>query len=225
MLTIVLAVAVALALVALARRQGPRALPRRARPPRSPQAPTDVRALFAAREIDGYDLTVEAIGKLHLPTGRILACDPLVFAEDPPLERSVPPGDYPVAALVARKGKEELYAALRIVFASGAPARYEPAGDYGVDAGLGCFMDAATAPLFLPLPEDDTFVDTTLLPSLARSPSFFPRANDPRNAIIVASGYGDGLYRSTWALSETGQVLWLVTDFAVVTAPGAPAAP
>jgi hypothetical protein len=37
--------------------------------------------------------------------------------------------------------------------------------------------------------------------------------------VIMHSGWGDGIYDSTWGLDADGQPVWLVTDFRVMTAP------
>jgi hypothetical protein len=44
-------------------------------------------------------ITVTPIGELELPTGQIIACDPLTTGTDwPALSRSVKPGHYPVSS-------------------------------------------------------------------------------------------------------------------------------
>ena len=102
------------------------------------------------------DVEVGAIGVLSVPTGAIVACDPLVsLRRAQPFTRTVPPGNYRVE-LAIRDG-DVLLATLVI---SEAPiARWVPAlcaGEaesddlervpgYPVDAGTGCFVDAATA--------------------------------------------------------------------------------
>src|SRR5688500_16282431 len=66
----------------------------------------NVRAAFAARAVDtprGHvECFVRHAGDLILSTGRIVACDPLVFPEAEPFTIAVPPGTYPVMLAVAR---------------------------------------------------------------------------------------------------------------------------
>ena len=91
-------------------------------------------------------------GKLRLTTGRIAAVDPLVFlGAAAPLDSAVPLGDYPV---VLRMHEGDVALALVLV-ATARPTRWAPARAagraetylYGVDAGTGCYADAATAAL------------------------------------------------------------------------------
>lgn len=99
-------------------------------------------------------------GDLVLPSGRIIACDPgwLWCKDVDPFSRTVPPGRYPVLLSVVDSGVDDGRTACAMVkFCSESPVRWEmalrPGEDlaqlrrnqffaYGVDAGLGCFVDA-----------------------------------------------------------------------------------
>jgi len=49
-----------------------------------------------------YELTMVPLGDVTLPTGRVVACDPLVdTGETPPFTVTVPPGRYPLRAWIA----------------------------------------------------------------------------------------------------------------------------
>jgi hypothetical protein len=95
-------------------------------------------------------------GDLVLPSGRIIACDPgwLWCKDVDPFTRTVPPGRYPVLLSVVDSGRT---ACAMVKFCSESPVRWEmalrPGEDlaelrrnqffgYGVDAGMGCFVDA-----------------------------------------------------------------------------------
>ena len=95
-------------------------------------------------------------GDLVLPSGRIIACDPgwLWCKDVDPFSRTVPPGRYPVLLSVVDSGRT---ACAMVKFCSESPVRWEmalrPGEDltelirnqffgYGVDAGMGCFVDA-----------------------------------------------------------------------------------
>ncbi|MEG4986373.1 DUF4241 domain-containing protein [Microcoleus sp. BR0-C5] len=95
-------------------------------------------------------------GDLVLPSGRIIACDPgwLWCKDVDPFSRTVPPGRYPVLLSVVDSGRT---ACAMVKFCSESPVRWEmalrPSEDlaelrgnqffgYGVDAGMGCFVDA-----------------------------------------------------------------------------------
>lgn len=101
------------------------------------------------------------LGDLNLPTGQIIACDPLVRLWDAiPFNRTVKRGTYPVTACIAKtEDAGDRYAFVKIEFSSERAIAWEMAlidgqdvsilkddqfFGFGVDAGLGCFCDAQT---------------------------------------------------------------------------------
>jgi hypothetical protein len=201
---------------------------RRYAPPRSPgtsapRARTDLAALFVdGVRIGDKQIRLEHVASLHLPSGRIVACDPLVPIDQRPFERAVGAGDYPVDVAIAQLADQQRVAALRVTFGPGAPVRFEPAGDYGVDAGFGCFMDHETFPLLdramTSLPRDANYYDDVLASELRDRDwvDHYPERGRPHNVVAAHSGWGDGIYSSYWGLDEHGTAVWLVTDFEVV---------
>jgi hypothetical protein len=129
----------------------------------------DYRPLFSGEPITGTeaytgDYTIERreIGSLNLPTGQIVANDPLAFWETEPLTRKVNPGTYPVSLYVAHfsKTNDQRVAYALLQFQPETPTAWELAVysgqdittlgreeyfGYGVDSGTGSFMDAAAA--------------------------------------------------------------------------------
>jgi hypothetical protein len=103
-----------------------------------------------------FPLTELAAGRIELPSGRVIACDPLVSMESArPFTRAVPEGRHPVT-LGLLEGEVAL-ASVR--FGRPTVARWEIArcaGDsdegtpgYGVDSGTGCFADAQAAAVYV----------------------------------------------------------------------------
>lgn len=116
---------------------------------------------------DGTMRVIE-VDRLVLPTGRIVACDPmnLLFSHQPAYTRSVPPGRYPVLlallnnhALPVSSPNFETVASAMLRFQDVPVQRWEmalqPGWDpgtlkpgyhfgYGVDSGKGCFIDEGT---------------------------------------------------------------------------------
>ena len=106
------------------------------------------------------------IGTVSFPSGRILACDPLIELEDrPPFMQTVPPGTYPVTICVMPSEKYgDRYACVKVTVSDAKPVRYDLAmigdedldeeledGDYFgfcVDAGMGCIADVETQKAF-----------------------------------------------------------------------------
>lgn len=177
---------------------------------------------------------VEKRADLLLPTGRIVACDPLVAPETPPFARTVPPGTYPVHVAIAMRTDDDsaaMYAAVRVTFASGTPTRWElcdtdafgGAPGFPVDAGLGCVMSAEAAELLATASAADDFYDKVLEPRLryvvngtGAWADYRPDRSRDENCVIVESGLGDGVYPCYWGLDQDGAPLWLVLDFRVV---------
>ncbi len=107
---------------------------------------------------ESLDFRTEDAGILHLATGRIAACDPLVCPNPRPFTRRVPPGDCPVDLAVAvLGGEDERIASARIRF-SGSPT-------------------VAWVALM-----DDTYRDTR-----SRA-NFTPRDRRPPNVVAFSSG-------------------------------------
>lgn len=125
-------------------------------------ATTDLASYFTEPSIHGTEVDVLPLGDLHLPTGRIVACDPMVELEDTDsFMQTAPPGTYPVEACVIPSRKwGDRYACVRVVVTDARPVRYEcgmtgkenidgpiePGSYYGfgVDAGVGCVTDVQT---------------------------------------------------------------------------------
>jgi hypothetical protein len=96
----------------------------------------------------GFELgqRCELAGSLRITSGRIVATDPLVQLDRAPFARAIEPGTYPVWLAIDTGQDAVGFALLRLGEAR--PVRWEPADPgrgYGVDTGIGCFADAASA--------------------------------------------------------------------------------
>ncbi len=192
------------------------------------------------------DFLIEAhrLADLVTPTGRIVACDPLVYAEQEPFTVAVPPGRYPLVAWVAvlNQGAVETQrrvAALQLVIRPQPATRWEPAlvpdqdarkltGNhyfgYPVDAGVGTFADP-TALRALDAWDYDRVEEVYVPAQLPRTPvpgvaGAVTDEETGANVIVVGSGWGDGSYPTFVGYTETGEVASFVTDFMVVPDPG-----
>ena len=126
----------------------------------------------------GYDIVIlrRNLGLLHMPTGELVACDPLNGIETSPFETTLEAGDYPVVLFVAELRDETVPAYAMLQIKESDPIRWErasideedddPLGSddegYPVDSSLGCFMDGATAKALMDyshsvMPEDNEF--------------------------------------------------------------------
>jgi hypothetical protein len=195
---------------------------------------------LSAAELAQRKISLVDMGLLDVPTGEIVAADPLVTPDRPPFARKVAPGRYPVV-LYRAQGRTAL-AMLR--FASGAPVRWELATvagqdvatlkddeifGYPVDAGTGCFMDKAAYPLMLEREKREiatgaanfNYYDDVLAKDYPgeRDGEFVlhvPLPESPLNVAVFSSGWGDGFYASFWGLDASGEPLVLMTDFGVL---------
>jgi hypothetical protein len=93
---------------------------------------------------EAISLSVRRLGQLHLPSGRLIACDPAI-PEDLPFVQAFPPGAYPVDVVIVhiqehlsplrslwfqlwKRPSEDMRIALAaVVFQEAAPTRWEPA--------------------------------------------------------------------------------------------------
>lgn len=110
------------------------------------------------------------VGDLVLTSGKLVTCDPLVFTGTEPFDANLAPGSYPVILSLAYKQDEKypLVAFAKLCLSDKNAVRWEIAtkgGEdlaslkdnevfgYGVDSGIGCFMDADASQILI----DDTW--------------------------------------------------------------------
>lgn len=184
-------------------------------------------------EQDGHSLnfSVATIGLLSLPSGRIVACDPLTASHPQPFVQTVLPGRYGVdLSLVRLENGPERVAMARIKFTSRPPAVWvmalrkgqdpatlSPGGYFGYrsDSGTGAFMDADAVPLadFAGLEEIDALLQQ-LTENYKPHRYWMEHPLDRRlNVVLFSSGQGAGTYASYFGIDDAGDICTLVTDF------------
>jgi len=182
-------------------------------------------------------LTYQPAGELILPSGKLVACDPLVEPDFPPLHLTIAPGTYPVVLAIAHfptnKDQRVAFASLRLnpnrpvkwkMLAIGEESLSNlKAGEifgYGVDSGTGCFMDQQVTEALGKAADSSgeiydqiaSGIDATYVPTWGWVN--FPFA--PGNLIAFSSGWGDGFYASYVGYDERDQACAVVTDFKIV---------
>ncbi|UCI26969.1 DUF4241 domain-containing protein [Mesorhizobium sp. B2-8-5] len=171
-------------------------------------------------------ISVVTIGELELPTGEIVACDPLITGlSRPAFSRKVKPGRYPITLFQA----QGCIAAATLRFGPGLPMRWELATfvpdrppaynseflEFIVDDAVASFMDKSVLTLMAEPEElDDYLADVAC--SFDRFGMDNPIDGNPLNVAMCDTGYGDGAYRSFWGLDAAGEPLLLITDFEVL---------
>jgi len=117
----------------------------------------DYNKIFENDIVDGVAVELLEIGKLNIPTGKIVVCDPLVLPNTPPLTKTVRPGKYPVKIYIAKtKQSGDRYAVAKLEFSSKKADKWVLAtqdGDdisklKGEDAFFGFPVDAGLAGFF-----------------------------------------------------------------------------
>lgn len=197
------------------------------------------KARFHNDYLGDFSIHCREAGSVLVPSGGIVACDPLVNPETPSFTVQVPPGRYPIVLSLARMDSGDERVALAMLrVSSQAPRRWEAAvlpgqdpgklGEdefygYGVDAGLGCFMSSeASQALVGKMQEHEDYFEEILE---AVEKNYIHTRNwvewpldesSGLNMVIFSSGMGDGAYGSYWGYDEAGQVACLVTDFGLL---------
>ncbi|AZV53217.1 DUF4241 domain-containing protein [Bacillus sp. NMCC46] len=121
---------------------------------------------------EGDQLFVKQLGHIEITSGHIVVCDPFVSEGDQSFSKKVHPGKYPILLMVKRleSGDERVaYAIIKftneqaIEWELATRAGQEPVQltkdeffGYGVNTGMGCFMDAEAA-LYLQAYEDKRY--------------------------------------------------------------------
>ena len=185
------------------------------------------------------------IGQLHIPSGKIVVCDPLSEPEAAPLLQDFPMGAFPVNLYLNKDENTISFAEIR--FSSRPPVRWELAlckgqelselGEdeiygYPVDAGMACFMDSNAQKLMLTHEVElskklgkkfvgyyEDCLDALFFGPDAKSDTFAmhkPYPERPNNIALFQSGYGDGFFASYIGFDSDGKPVRLVTDFAVI---------
>jgi hypothetical protein len=121
----------------------------------------DYSKYFEQAEIDSTSIKLLNLGEVALPSGKVIACDPLVcLGGSITFTKTVAKGNYPVTACIAQtENAGDRYAVVKISFNTQKAIKWELAVTenadteglaadefigFPVDAGLGCFCDAET---------------------------------------------------------------------------------
>jgi hypothetical protein len=128
-------------------------------------AHADYNKFFTESVIDGMPVERLRLTELNVPTGQLVATDPLVAPDLQPFNRKVSPGRYPVDLFIAHTPASGQRVAVAVLtFSEGLAVRYElalrgnqstdeledPLSYFGfpVDAGLGAFYDRETSRIY-----------------------------------------------------------------------------
>ena len=187
----------------------------------------DLESYFTEKKIGEMEVDTLDIGKVNLPTGEILACDPLVeLGEARTYIQKTPIGKFPVKiCVVPSREYGDRYACVKVEFNKNKPVVYELAvtGNekemdeaeedefygFGVDAGMGCVADKKSQNEYSKYwkkleeegnadnPYDDIF-EELLEESFKKFPKYQRDGGDWANFIIPDTDLNIPVFASGW---------------------------
>lgn len=186
----------------------------------------DLDSYFSENKIGKMEVDILDIGEVNLPTGEIIACDPLVeLGEAKSYLQKTPVGKVPVKIAVAlSENYGDRYACVKVEFNKNKPVVYElaitgeekgmdEAADddfygFGVDAGMGCVADKKSQDEYsiywnklkqkgADNPYDDLF-EELLSESFKKSPKYQRDGGDWANFTIPNSDLNILIFASGW---------------------------
>jgi hypothetical protein len=190
-------------------------------------------------EVESRSVTFHChtIGELVVTTGSLVACDPFFCWAVRPFAVKVPPGRYPVILSVASMADDQRVAYAKLHVSDKPASRWEMAllpdeelsslkeGEvfgYSVDSGNGCFMDQEAATIHSQKLDNDEEYEQHLTDEMEKNyvntwnwADINLNAATGANIITFTSGWGDGSYPLYFGYDENGNVVALVTHFAL----------
>ncbi len=192
----------------------------------------------AQTRVDTLNLQFYAvdIGKINIESGKIIACDPIGMHDSKPFTQTFPIGQFPVQLAIAKFKNDERVAFSRIQFSNNSVIKWEFAllhgqdqvpidGEtlygYGVDAGIGLFIDEKANSAFNELANKDEGlwqkVFTEEMDNQYRDTwQYIIYKFDGHNFACFSTGYGDGHYGTYVGYDANGNICSLLTDFGLV---------
>jgi hypothetical protein len=186
---------------------------------------------YVKQKLDFY---VHDMGKLKVTDGKIIACDPFLYNEDPAFDATFPIGEFPVQLAIAKIKDDERVAFARINFSEQqTPVSWQmaiiPGQDlstlkkgeifgYPVDAGTAAFMDATAGRALGDLINEDNGdgLADEMEKNYKNTWSSLLKKQDDHTLALFSSGWGDGFYATYIGTDANGNICRLVTDFSVI---------
>jgi hypothetical protein len=173
------------------------------------------------------------IGKIKLPAGRVIACDPLHIDEyGKPYTQQFPVGEFPVQLSIANVDNKETIAFARIYFSDEPVIKWElallegqkplPVGGkeihgYATDGSVGIFVDAEAVKALdiktIQRLEGRSDLFKELIKHNHNNWNYAMYNFGKNNMAAFSSGVGDGTYASYIGFDAGGKPCRLLTDF------------
>lgn len=202
----------------------------------------NIKKLFSKNFVESPLIETFEVGKIHLSTGKLVACDPLITNDMKGFNINFPEGNFPV--LVHKEKESNCVAYIEIVFKDSEIKEWKLAttegqnvedlkeGEvfgYPVESGMGCFMDVETQEslnlleqkLFRRKADDfmgiyeEFFHDHFFDENGAIDQYAFLKPDEEKLGTIFAfeTGYGEGFYASYIGFSNENLPVKIVTEF------------
>ncbi|MDO5616744.1 MAG: DUF4241 domain-containing protein [Cruoricaptor ignavus] len=202
----------------------------------------NIKKLFNKNFVENPLIETFDAGKIHLFTGQIVACDPLITNDMKPFGTRFPIGEFPV--FVHKERESNCVAYTEIVFKNTEISHWEMAttdeqniedlkGEeifgYPVESGMGCFMDLETQEelnklenkLFHRKGADfmgiyEEFFHEHFFDengAIDQFASLVPNEEKKDNILAFETGYGEGFYASYIGFDKENNPVKLVTEF------------
>ena len=177
-------------------------------------------------------LSQHRIGDLLLPTGKLVACDPVAYPETEPFSLPMPKGRFPVILSVATIQDDQRVAFAVIQFRTDAPVRWEALPTqideddeqnlgFGVDSGIAGLMDCSTVAAMKAKEREDKqafyeSMDAEMKKTEVPTWSWLNVPFGDGNLVAFSPGYGDGEYLTYAGFESGGAITVVITDFCLV---------
>lgn len=180
-----------------------------------------------------FTFYTKQIGLLNVPSGKIIADDPVTLHTSKAFIHQFPIGEFPVELAIVKMHTDERVGFSRIVFLDEAIARWEFArmegqekipiiGEdlygFGVDAGIGLYMDEEGVDDFdkvLMNDWEDLFIDG-FEKEYRDTWSYLMYQSESYNVATFSTGFGDGFYGTYLGRDAKGNICQLLIDCRIV---------
>ena len=207
----------------------------------------NINKLFRKDFVENTVIESFEVGNIHLPTGKLVACDPLVTNDMKPFTTQFPTGDF--AVTIHKQKDSNCIAYVEIHFSHEDIAFWKMATTEGQNtddlkdgevfgypgqSGMGCFMDEETQndlnaleqKLFARKADDfmgiyeEFFHEHFFDKNGAIDQYAYLKPNEQKTNTIFAfeTGYGEGFYGSYIGFNGENQPVKIITEFIEITA-------
>ena len=187
----------------------------------------NISKLFSKNFVENPLIETFDAGKINLPTGQIVACDPLIVNDMKSFKIIFPQGEFPV--LVHKERESNCIAYVEIIFSDTPISEWKMAttegqnieelkGEeifgYPVESGMGCFMDSETQESLNRL-ENRLFHEHFFDENGAIDQFAFLKPDEEKSGNLFAfeTGYGEGFYASYIGFGTDNQPVKIITEF------------